>query len=408
MLPIFSVVLLDMLGIGIVIPIVASLFVNPEFKILSAGADFSMRAVWLGVFLATYPLAQFFGAPILGALADRWGRKRVLIISLLGTVAGYLMFGAGIALHHLWLLLASRFIDGFTGGNISVAQSAIADMSETPQDKARNFGLVGMAFALGFMLGPFIGGFLSSPEYVSWFNFATPFWFAACLSAVNILLVSLAFRETIKEKIERPITWATGIRNVARAFSLPNLQVLFLVVFLLSFGFNFFTQFFGVFLLERFGFAQTDTGWLFAYIGLWIAISQGVIVRVVARHFLPQQALKFSVFLLACAFPILLITGQARMMYVVLPLIALLQGVTQPNVAALVSSMADAASQGEVLGIQQSIVSLSQIIPPVVSGVVAGFSVNLPIVFAAACIGLAWLIFVTKYRSAADSKFHEL
>ena len=123
---------------------------------------------------------------------------------------------------------------------------------------------------------------------------------------------------------------------------------------------------------------------------------------------MPQQALRFSVLLLACAFPLLLVTGQARMMYVVLPLIALLQGVTQPNVAALVSSMADVASQGEVLGIQQSVVSLSQIVPPLVSGIVAGFSVNLPIVFAAACIGLAWIIFVTRYRSKTETRFHEL
>ena len=139
-------------------------------------------------------MAQFFGAPILGAMSDRFGRKKILILSLVGTCIGYLFFGAGIAAASLITLFISRAIDGFTGGNISIALSAIADISD-PKEKAKNFGLIGMAFGLGFILGPYIGGKLADPSVVGWFTHSTPFWFAAALTFLNIILVTFRSEE---------------------------------------------------------------------------------------------------------------------------------------------------------------------------------------------------------------------
>jgi len=181
LLILFLIVFLDLVGVGILIPVLAPLMLDTGSQIVPAGWSEATRNLALGILIAVYPLAQFFGAPILGTLSDRYGRKKLLGFSLFGTLIGYILFAVGILTNHLWLLFLSRTLDGFTGGNLSIANSSIADMN-AGQKSAKNFGLIGMAFGFGFIVGPFLGGILSDPHLVSWFNHATPFWFAAILS----------------------------------------------------------------------------------------------------------------------------------------------------------------------------------------------------------------------------------
>lgn len=161
------VIFLDMLGIGILIPIIPTLFTDHTSSFFILSSSQIPHALWLlGCMTALYPMMQFIATPLLGNASDRYGRKPVLIVSLLGTALGYGLFIVGILCRSLLLLFASRIIDGITGGNISVAQAAIADISK-PQDRAKNFGMIGAAFGLGFILGPTIGGLLGSihPTY---------------------------------------------------------------------------------------------------------------------------------------------------------------------------------------------------------------------------------------------------
>ncbi|MGZ4048911.1 MAG: MFS transporter, partial [Bacteroidia bacterium] len=146
---IFLTVFIDMLGVGIVIPVIAALLMDPGYSMLPAATSISTRTILLGFLIAAYPLAQFFGAPMLGALSDRYGRRKLLGLSLFGTLIGYLLFATAILEHNIFMLFASRILDGFTGGNISVALSAISDFSDE-KSKSKNFGMVGAAFGLGF------------------------------------------------------------------------------------------------------------------------------------------------------------------------------------------------------------------------------------------------------------------
>src|SRR3989344_744460 len=350
-LPIFLVVFIDLLGIGVVIPILGPLFLGNE--LLSESYTFSARTILLGFLIASYSIAQFFGSPILGALSDKYGRKKVLFLSLPGTFLGYLLFGVALLQQNLLLLFVSRIIGGFSGGNLSIVMSSIADLSDE-KSKAKNFGLIGMAFGLGFIFGPFIGGKLSDPAIVSWFSLATPIWFAAILTALNILLLIFNFRETSTTRIHSPVSIFTGFRNIKKAFSFPNLRVIFIVVFLLTFGFNFFTQFFQVFLIEKFNYTQSDIGEIFAYAGLWIAFSQGFVTRIVAKKFGPRKVLSVSSLLLGLSLPLLVIPDKSAYLYFVMPLIALFQGLTMPNYTAIISGLSAKDSQGEILGISQS------------------------------------------------------
>ena len=173
LIPVFLTVFIDLLGATIVLPILAPLFLDFQHGIMpmavQAGTDMAAvtreRTILFGLLIASFPLAQFFGAPLLGTWADRVGRKKVLSISLLGTLIGYILFALGIHYKLVWLLFFARILDGFTGGNISIAFSAISDVS-TPESKTRNFGLIGMAFGLGFIIGPYIGGKLADPGVV--------------------------------------------------------------------------------------------------------------------------------------------------------------------------------------------------------------------------------------------------
>jgi len=165
-----------MLGIGIIIPVIPALFFDDGGSFFTEAMSYENRSVIYGFLLAAFPIMQFFGAPILGALSDRHGRKPMLMLSLMGTMIGYFLFAIALLYGQLWLLFFSRMLPGFTGGNISIVYSAIADVSDGPE-RTKNFGMIGMAFGLGFILGPAIGGILADNSIVSWFNAATPFWF---------------------------------------------------------------------------------------------------------------------------------------------------------------------------------------------------------------------------------------
>ncbi|PTQ84021.1 DHA1 family tetracycline resistance protein-like MFS transporter [Trichococcus patagoniensis] len=396
-LPIFFTVFIDLLGLGIIIPILPALILNPMAGLLPMDYDFSLRTIIYGFLIASYPLMQFFGAPMLGAFADRMGRRKILLASLLGTLGGYLLIAIGILTQNIWLLFIGRAIDGFTGGNISIAQSAIADISDD-SNRAKNFGLIGMAFGLGFVIGPYLGGKLSDPSILSWFDFATPFWFAALLTVLNILMVLKRFPETLKNKKTGRIDPLAGVKNIRKAFEIKKMRTIFAVIFLLSVGFNFFTQFFQVFLVGKFQFNQSQIGDLFAYMGIWIAVAQGAFLRPLSKRFSPIKILSVSSILLAATFPFLLLPDQAGWIYAIIPFIAVFQGLTQPNSTAIVSSMSDRSSQGEILGINQSIVSLAQALPPILAAFLTTININLPTLFAAGSTFAAWIVFVFVFK----------
>ena len=389
---IFFTVFLDLLGLGIIIPILPALLIDPIGGILPMAYSFSTRTLIFGFLIASYPLAQFFGAPILGSLADQKGRKKILTVSLIGTVVGYAIFILGILTSNLSLLFLGRIVDGFTGGNISIAQSAIADVS-TEETKSRNFGLIGMAFGLGFIIGPYIGGKLSDASIVSWFSYATPFYLTILLAIINVFLVMFNFSETLATKRVVKVNLFTGFTNIKKAFTYKDLRVMFLVVFLLTVGFNFFTQFFQVFLFEKFKFTQSQVGDFFAYMGLWIAVAQGAVLRPLSKKFKPAKILSYSIVLLAISFPFLLIANERIWLYLIVPFIAIFQGLNQPNGTAIVSNLVGSEKQGEILGINQSISSLAQAVPPIIAGFVTAVNINLPTWFAAGSTLLAWLVF---------------
>lgn len=393
-LSVFITVFIDLLGVGIIIPIFVPLIIGNKHGMMPAGMDEATRKMVYGLLTATFPFFQFFGAPILGTLADKFGRKKVLRFTLVGTFVGYVLFALAVHYKLLWLLFIARAVPGFMGGNISIVTAALADISK-PEERAKNFGLIGMAFGMGFVLGPAIGGFLGSDRICSWFDYSTPLWFTALLTLLNIYYVITSFPETFNPGSNAKITFLAGIRNVRRAFSLVSMRVVLLTAFLQSFGFSFFMQFNQVYLHEKFHFEEMEIGLLFGYIGIWIAFTQGFIVRRTAGKFSPPQILRLSLLGLSLAVVAILLPDKAWMLFLVNPFIAIFQGLTQPNQTSIVSVMTPKENQGEMLGIQQS---LAFTIPPVIAGFIVNIDFRLPLLISSIFILLAWITFYFFFK----------
>lgn len=397
---IFFTVFLDVVGVGIATPTITPLMLRADSGLLPSTYPIDERTILLGYLLASFSIAGFFAGPLLGALSDRYGRKPVLLLSLLLTLSGYLIFALGIQTSSLPLLFLSRVVYGIGGGNIAIIQSAIADVSDT-SSRTKNYGLMGVAFGLGFIIGPTLGGELANPETVSWFDFTTPFYAAALLAILNIGMVLLAFRETLVTPLLRPITPLTGFRNLAEAFTVRRLRILFAGVFFYTLGFSFYTQFFSVYLLKRFAFDQVHIGRYFGFVGLCIVIMQGLVVRRLSTRYTPQQILRVSVLGLAIALWCFLLPQQAWQIFLVAPLMALFQGLTSPNATALVSASARADEQGKTMGINQSVLSAAFATPPIIAGYLEIINLSLPLIMAGLMALLGWFFFTRFIRQEA-------
>ena len=398
LLTLLLTVFLDFLGFGLILPIIAPILLDPVNGVLHAGYSYSSRTIILGFLIAAFPIAQFFGAPVLGSLSDKYGRKKILLVSIFMTSVSLILFGIGVATQNLFLLFFSRSLNGLMGGNVSTAQSAIADMSDL-QSKAKNFGLMGMMFGLGFILGPFFGGKLADPSVLPWFNYSTPFWVAGSLSIINVILISIWFRETLKSsKATVKLNFGSGVKNIRRAFLSSSLRIIFTVSFLTIFGFNAFTQFFQVYLITRFQYNQAHIGMVYAYMGFWIVIAQGGFVRVLSKKYLPSKILRVSILILSIAIMMLLLPATSSILFWILPFVSLAQGVTTPNIITMISNSASVQDQGEILGINQSVQAVGFAVPPVIAGCISTLDYRLPIVMGSIFVATAWLIHLIYFR----------
>lgn len=400
-------IFLDVLGVGILVPIIPQLLANPAspYYLLPAGWTFKGGLILLGWLIAIYPLMQFLSTPILGQLSDRYGRRKVLAFSIAGTALGYVLFAIGIITRNLPLLFFSRALDGITGGNLSVAQAVIADVTP-PKDRTKRFALIGAAFGTGFVLGPYLGAKLATPginffglfHTPSWFNPATPFWFTAALSLINLTLIIVLLPETLKKVKHAKLKATQSIHNIVTAMSYPGLRVVFPSIFLFWAGFSFFQTFFQVLLIQKLHFNQSNIGDFFAYVGIWIAIVQAVLTPLLAKKLKPYQVLRFSFIGSGLTLFMYLMANSTTDLLWITPIFALFLGNSMANSIALVSISADEHIQGEVLGINASVQSLAQAIPAIMSGYLASISINTPILAGGFTVLAGGLLFLAIYR----------
>src|SRR5437762_2900287 len=251
LLVIFITVFIDLVGFGIVIPVL------PYY---AEGTKFGATPREVGLLFASYSVMQLIFSPVLGRLSDKYGRRPILIISLMGTCLGFLILGLATT---LVMLFIGRIIDGISGGNISTAQAYIADVT-TEENRAKGMGLIGAAFGLGFVFGPAIGGILSR------WGINVPFLFAGGLALANAVLLYFALPETVTPDHPARVSAASGrgLKQLIESISQPRLGFVLAIYFLFIVAFSIMTTSFSLYTIFRFGYDAQLTGYLFAYVGL--------------------------------------------------------------------------------------------------------------------------------------------
>jgi DHA1 family tetracycline resistance protein-like MFS transporter len=352
LLVIFITVFIDLIGFGIVIPVL-------PFYV--EGSRFNASPSMVGLLFASYSIMQLFFTPILGRLSDTYGRRPVLLVSLLGTAAGFLMLGLATT---LWMLFAGRIIDGISGGNISTAQAYIADVT-TPENRAKGMGMIGAAFGLGFIFGPAIGGVLSR------WGIEVPFLFAAGLALMNATLLYFVLPETVTKDHPARASAATGRwTQLFEALKQRRLAFLLAVYFLFIVAFSIMTSSFALFTMFRFGFDAHDTGWLFVYVGVIGAVIQGGLIgRLVKRFGEPQLTIAGALLFAVSLFSIPLTNPHTGLTTLLLvgALFAVGNALSTPSLTSLASKSVGRAEQGGVLGVTQSVASLARAVGPLIA-----------------------------------------
>ncbi|MCC2645479.1 MAG: tetracycline resistance efflux pump, partial [Burkholderiales bacterium] len=283
-------------------------------------------------------------------------------------------------------------------GNISVAGAVIGDIS-APDNRAKNFGLIGIAFGLGFIFGPAISGVLSDHHLVSWFSAAMPFYFITALSIINVFLIIKFLPETLKLKSEKRLDISRPLHNIIIAFRKPGLRNIMPSTFLFNSGFTFFTTFFAVIMTSKYHFTQSGIGNYFAFIGLMSILAQAFVVRRVAKIAKDYQILRFSMFGSAfCLFAFFMIPdGKIYLLYCIPPFLSSCNALTMAFNSTLVTRVTPDNLRGEAMGINSSVMAMAQAIPAIASGYIASISTTLPIIVGSLicmCAGIVfWLLF---------------
>lgn len=396
-LVLFFTLMLDMVGVGMLVPILPIIFTDPTSPaFLLQGYSVTAQYVVIGLITAIFGLMQFIASPILGELSDAYGRRRLLILGVGVLAFSQMMFGFGIMTGSIALLFVARAIAGFAGANFSIAQAAIADIS-LPQDRAKNFGLIGAAFGLGFILGPVLGGLIASLTGSA----AAPFWAAGGLGILNLISVSLLLPETRKGTGGHEFHILKGIHHIQAAIKDKDARPVYLANFLYMAGFSFFITFIGV-LLVRYGFNEATIGTFFGIVGAWIVVTQLFILRIVSKRFSEAQILKISILIVAAAVALYPFMPSAIWLYVLLPVMAIPQGLTMANLGALVSKSVGPERQGAALGINGSLIALAQGVIPLFAGGLTGvLGIEASFIAGGIVILTAWLaLFASGTRAA--------
>src|SRR5579863_2746495 len=357
LLPIFLIVLVDVLGLTIILPLL------PFYA-----EQFGASATVVGLLISSYACCQLIAGPILGRMSDHMGRKPLLIVSQLGTLIGFLILAlAG----SLWMVFLSRIIDGLTAGNLSLAQAYIADVT-TPENRAKSFGVIGIAFGIGFLIGPAISGFLAQ------YGLVYPIFAAAFLSASSIVCTATLLPKSEPHMLEGDsgpggrrlsiLEW----KSYAEYFARPKLGRLLWQFFFFAFSFALFTSGFALYAQRRYTFnghpfGAKEVGYVLAWVGfLGLILQGGLIGRLV--KLLGERTLVWTGFAISATGYGLLAWTRTVGGLLGACTVNSCSGVLRPAVTSLITQQAGRREQGVVLGLTQSITSVSQIVGPVIAG----------------------------------------
>ena len=393
---IFTTVVLDSMGIGIIIPVMPALFAE-----VTGTEKISDIAIWGGLLASTFALMQFIFGPILGALSDRYGRKPILLLALFVMAAYYLLMGFA---QTLWLLFLGRLIGGVTAATHATANAYMADIS-SPEEKAARFGMLGAGFGLGFVLGPLIGGLLGE------WGPRAPFFAAAMLAAANGVLCYFVLEESLKTKNRREFMWyrANPIGAILDLRKFEGIYSLLLVFLLFTIGTSIYAAIWPFFTVERFSWSPGMIGISLTIYGVCFAIVQGVLVRPAIKIWGEKKTIIIGFCFEFSAMVTFAFLTDGKILIILIPL-ASFGVLAQPAIQAILSKSVGDDRQGAIQGVASSLNAIAMVITPItMTWILAVFSdktakyyfPGMPFLFSALMVLLC--LFIISRRNLAST-----
>ncbi len=349
----FSVILvvfIDLLGFSLILPLL------PYYAKTFAADSFTT-----GLLVAAYALAQLIGAPVLGRLSDRYGRRPILLVSIFGTFLGFLLLGFATT---LWMLFVSRIIDGITGGNLSIAQAYITDVTDA-KSRSQGLGLIGAAFGIGFIIGPVVGGILSQ------WGYAVPAFAAATLSFANLILIYAWLPESLTpemraaEHVQRP---AVTLSALLAALQRPFSGSLLISRFVFGLAFATFQTIFSLYALLKFNLNARDTGFVLAYVGVLSVITQGFLVGYITKRVREDILIVAGVAILMLTLIGWAVTPSLLILLIIMAPNSMAFGLLNTLLSSTLTKSVEPHEIGGILGLSASIESSTRIIAPTIGG----------------------------------------
>ncbi|MDE0060781.1 MAG: MFS transporter [Defluviicoccus sp.] len=377
-------VFMDMVGFGIIIPL------TPFWAERFGAAPDTVTLLF-----ATYSAFGLAFSFLWGWASDRWGRKPVLLASLMGSVLSFLWLGFAEA---LWMLFAARAVGGISGANVAVGQAYIADVT-TEKNRARGFGLFGAAFGLGFVLGPAIGGILAGPDPADP-DFRTPFMVAAAMSFVGVVF-GLVFLPEPKRRERSGARYSVPaqLAGFARIVAMPAVAVPLLCFTMLGFVMGGLESTFAIWAEREVRWGPRETGFFFAYIGVLLIVVQGWLVGVLVKRYGEARVAAPAIAAMAAGIGMLPFSGTVPLIAVSGALMTLGYGLGQPSLTALISRASPTDSQGAILGVTHSIQSLVRVVGPITAGALfAAYGRDMPFLVGAAILAVAFAVALSLIR----------
>jgi DHA1 family tetracycline resistance protein-like MFS transporter len=352
MAAILMLFMIDAMGIGLMMPVMPSLIQEVT------GEDISRAALWGGMLTTSFAVMQFLCAPTIGALSDVFGRRVVLIVSLLVMAVDYLVMAVA---GSIWLLLVLRLISGVTSANFAVGSAFIADISP-PEKRAANFGLMGAGFGIGFVIGPIIGGLLSV------YGTRAPFYAAAALTTINILFIYFVLPETVKKRSFKLPNWAKI--NPLSTFSVVvkhrQLRLILTIILLNEISFIVYPAVWSFFTIERFDWTPSQVGMSLALFGICMAFVQAVVVRIYLKHLGEVKTVVVGLSMNIVVFSAMTFLETGWIALALIPTSAM-GAVILPPLKAIMSKQTPEDAQGALLGVVASTSSVGAIIGPLIA-----------------------------------------
>lgn len=396
-LPLFLVIFIDGMGMGIIFPILNPVYMDPVQGILGPGVSEATRTLLYGLTLFMFPLCMFFGTPVLGDMSDSAGRKKILLLCLIGATIGYLLSGIGVGFHSVALLLLGRIIAGFTAGSQPVAQAAIIDVAP-PEKRAQYLSWLMFPASLGFVAGPLLSGYLADANLVTWFSLTTPLYFAAIISLLNAVYLIFAFFDTKPLLAKRKVVLYQALGLFIGAFKNPDIRLLSIAFLGMGLGWGTYFQYVSLYLTQHFYYSAQTLGLFMGVLGLGFAVGFIVIIKYMVKYLKLSLGVTLAWLLSAIGVAITVICTASWPAWIVGFFIGMFMAASYAGILTLYSQSVGEDHQGWVMGVAMSVVAFGFAVMSILPSWLSQFAVWVPLATASGLLFISAAFMWWFYR----------